>query len=102
MEHENEREASEHPDIAGRQPAAWQPLSPAEARAEIERQGMSLRAWAKMNGYSPATVARILRGEDRCRIGMGHKIAVALGLKPFVRPQRKLTRTHGDASGAVK
>ena len=51
------------------------------ALADLSRKGLSIRAWAKMNGVSYATTAQILRGTRGYRIGASHKIAVLLGLK---------------------
>jgi gp16 family phage-associated protein len=54
--------------------------SAAEARAEFQRCGASVAAWAVSNGFSPQLVYRVLRGHAAKR-GQSHRIAVLLGLK---------------------
>ena len=54
--------------------------SAAEARAEFQRSGTSVAAWAVSNGFSPQLVYRVLRGHAVKR-GQSHRIAVLLGLK---------------------
>jgi gp16 family phage-associated protein len=53
----------------------------AKARQAIEAQGLSVRAWARRNGFAYTTVHQILAGDRRARIGVGHLIAVKLGVK---------------------
>lgn len=53
----------------------------AEAKAEFERKGISITAWALKNGYSPNLVFEVLAGRKKGDRGQSHKIAVHLGLK---------------------
>jgi gp16 family phage-associated protein len=52
-----------------------------DVRAEWLRKGISEAAWARENGFSPATVNQVLNGRNRATRGTGHKIAVLLGIK---------------------
>lgn len=47
----------------------------------LARKGLSVRKWAILNGFHPATVSKVIRGCRGTRIGQGHKIAVMLGIK---------------------
>lgn len=48
--------------------------------AEFKARGLSVRRWAKENGFSPALTYRVLSGGNPQR-GESHNIAVALGIK---------------------
>lgn len=50
-------------------------------RAEFQRKGVSISAWALANGFSPNLVFEVLAGRKKGDRGQSHKIAVALGLK---------------------
>ena len=52
-----------------------------QVREDFERKGISVRGWAIENGFNPLTVYQILNGKRQCRIGVGHKIGVTLGIK---------------------
>lgn len=52
-----------------------------EIRAEWLRKGTGQNEWARANGYNPATVSQVLNGQNKGARGVGHKIAVTLGLK---------------------
>lgn len=52
-----------------------------EARKALDFAGISISSWAKSNGFKPATVAAVLRGNLAARIGESHKVAIALRLK---------------------
>lgn len=62
-------------------PAPERLRTPAEARAALDFAGVSVAAWAKAHQFKPSTVAAVLRGDRRARIGESHKIAVALRIK---------------------
>lgn len=53
-------------------------------KARLYAEGTTLKQWAEDNGYSPAQVYRVMRGENKALYGKGHTIAVKLGLKPSV------------------
>ena len=56
------------------------PRKPEEIRAELARNGLSLAAWARSNGFSEALTYRVMRGQP-AKLGQSHRIAIALGLK---------------------
>lgn len=55
--------------------------SPAKARAELKRQGVSITQWATTNNFSPKLVFEVLGGRKKCTRGQSHKIAIKLGIK---------------------
>lgn len=57
--------------------------TPAQARAEFERRGMSIAAWARQHNLTPSLVYEILGGHShrRCLRGQSHRAAVLLGIK---------------------
>lgn len=55
-----------------------------EARAEIRRQGLSVREWARQRELSPAIVFEVLGGRKKGHFGEAHKAAVLLGIKDGV------------------
>lgn len=56
-------------------------LTPSEVKTQLHSKGETVKSWAKKNGYPYATVSHVLRGVNRANYGLGHSIAVALGLK---------------------
>ncbi len=48
---------------------------------DFQRKGISVRRWALEHGFNPITVHMVLNGKRQCRIGVGHKIGVTLGIK---------------------
>ncbi|NMG48271.1 DNA-binding protein [Azoarcus communis] len=52
-----------------------------EARAELERQGISVSKWATAHGFTTNLVYEVLSGKRACKFGQSHQIAVALGIK---------------------
>ncbi|RTL55630.1 MAG: DNA-binding protein [Rhodocyclaceae bacterium] len=52
-----------------------------EIRAEWLRKGLGQNEWARKHGFTPATVSQVLNGRNSGARGVGHKIAVMLGLK---------------------
>lgn len=52
-----------------------------EVKAELERKGIAVAAWAAANGFSPFTVYMLLDGKAKGSRGEGHRAAVLLGLK---------------------
>lgn len=55
--------------------------TPQEVRAEWLRKGMGQNDWARKHGFTPATVSQVLNGRNSGARGVGHKIAVMLGIK---------------------
>ena len=52
-----------------------------EVQNDFYRKGVSIRNWSIENGFNPVTVYLVLSGKRQCRIGVGHKIGVTLGIK---------------------
>lgn len=53
----------------------------ADARAELQRKGISITAWAVANRFTPNLVFEVLSGRKKASRGQAHQIAVKLGLK---------------------
>ncbi|MBV0912846.1 helix-turn-helix domain-containing protein [Anianabacter salinae] len=51
------------------------------ARDELRRKGLTIKEWAKRNGYPERSVRAVLSGHNKGYYGQAHKIAVDLGLK---------------------
>jgi gp16 family phage-associated protein len=56
-------------------------LSGDEVKTRLRERGETLKSWASKNGYPYQTVSDVVRGKSRCNYGMGHRIAIALGMK---------------------
>lgn len=52
-----------------------------EARQELIRKGISMKAWARQHGLNYDTVRSVLRHDHPCNFGKSHKAAVLLGIK---------------------
>ena len=72
-------------------------LTPEEVKAEFNRHGVTIAEWARVNGYPPQLVYRILNGVEPKR-GLSHKIAVQLGLKQGVASTNSETLFAPDNS----
>lgn len=55
--------------------------TPQEVRADWLRKGMSQNDWARKHGFGNVTVSQVLNGRNAGSRGVGHKIAVLLGIK---------------------
>lgn len=53
-----------------------------DLKTKFEASGVSFAEWARQNGFKPNDVHRVVNGLSKAKRGLGHKIAVALGLKP--------------------
>ncbi|MBB5204426.1 gp16 family phage-associated protein [Inhella inkyongensis] len=65
--------------------------TPAQARAWLDFQGISIAQWAREHQVHHSLVREILAGRKKCLRGMSHNIAVLLGMKAGVittRPGR--------------
>lgn len=58
--------------------------SPEAARAELERQGISVAAFARQHALPYGTVYQVLTGRKKGRRGAAHRAAVLLGIKAGV------------------
>lgn len=52
-----------------------------QVKAKFAAEGVSVKEWAEARGYNFRTVYSILNGKRACQRGLGHTIAVELGLK---------------------
>lgn len=59
------------------------PKTRAQVRAEFDRKGISITAWAQEHGVGRSLVYEILTGTRHrtCSRGQSHRVAVLLGLK---------------------
>lgn len=75
--------------------------TPAEARAWLDYQGITVSQWARENNVHHSLVREILAGRKKCLRGKSHNIAVLLGMKHGVitnRPARVApVRTQGSS-----
>lgn len=53
----------------------------ADARAELQKAGISITQWALSHKFSPNLVFEVLGGRKKCVRGQSHEIAVKLGIK---------------------
>lgn len=56
-------------------------LTPAQAQAELIRQGKSVAQFAREHGLNRHIVYRVLSGKRPARYGESHRAAVLLGIK---------------------
>lgn len=56
-------------------------LSGDEVKTRLRERGETLKSWAKKHGYPYLTVSDVVRGKSKASYGMGHRIAIALGMK---------------------
>lgn len=52
-----------------------------EVRDDFLRKGQSIASWADKHGFDRTTVNQVLTGRNAATRGVGHKIAVMLGIK---------------------
>ena len=57
------------------------PVTPNEFKADLMRHGLTVRDWARANGFSEMLVYAVLSGKNKASRGESFKIAIALGLK---------------------
>lgn len=55
--------------------------TPQEIRAEWLRKGIGQNDWARQHGFKPSSVSQVMNGRNSGARGVGHKIAVLLGIK---------------------
>lgn len=55
--------------------------TPQQVRTAFRRKGVSIGSWADANGFTRSSVCQVLAGKNAASIGVGHRIAVLLGLK---------------------
>lgn len=76
--------------------------TPAQARAEFERRGVSIAAWAREHGVSRSLVYEILAGRKKCHRGDSHRIAVLLGLKDGTVPRRRASAAEAMGTRQIE
>lgn len=52
-----------------------------QVKSRLVQKGITQKEWAAKNGFKQETVNRVLNGVNKAKRGVGHEIAVALGLK---------------------
>lgn len=52
-----------------------------QVKQDFEDNGKSIAAWAKKNDFRETDVYKVLNGQSKSKRGIGHQIAVALGIK---------------------
>lgn len=67
-----------------------------DVKAQLQAEGLTITEWARARGYKLRTVYAVLNGRRKCHSGIGHRIAVELGLK--VEPKKLLFRPMVDAA----
>ncbi|NDV20942.1 DNA-binding protein [Pseudodesulfovibrio sp. JC047] len=72
-------------------------LTPDEARAKLDEQGLSIARWAVQHGLNPNTVSDLLNGRKKGVRGESHNAAVLLGLKHGKIANRQQTATAMNA-----
>lgn len=71
-------------------------------RIDFYRRGINIAAWAREHGFKPIAVYGVLNGKSRAARGDGHRIAVALGLKPAEHPQTDISVEQSIAKKPFK
>ena len=57
------------------------PLTAAQVKKNLKSQGKTLKHWALENEFPYDSVSKVLNGVRKANYGLGHQIAVKLGLK---------------------
>ncbi len=55
--------------------------TPQQAKEALRRKGISVASWATAHHFPLASVYQVLSGRNAASVGVGHKIAVLLGIK---------------------
>lgn len=78
------------------------PLTPEQARIALDRQGVSIAAFARTHSLNKNLVSDLLNGRKKGRRGEAHRAAVLLGIKEGIiaahttihpQPANNTTRT---------
>jgi gp16 family phage-associated protein len=62
-------------------------LTPEQARAELDRKGISIAEFSRLHGLNKNLVSDLLNGRKKGRRGEAHRAAVLLGIKDGVIEQ---------------
>lgn len=60
------------------------PVTPEQARAALDRQGMSIAEFSRIHSLNKNLVSDLLNGRRKGRRGEAHRAAVLLGIKDGV------------------
>lgn len=63
------------------------PVTPEQARATLDRKGMSIAEFSRIHGLNKNLVSDLLNGRIKGRRGEAHRAAVLLGIKDGVIAQ---------------
>lgn len=63
------------------------PLTPEQARAKLDREGISIAEFSRMHGLNKNLVSDLLNGRKKGKRGEAHRAAVLLGIKDGVISQ---------------
>ena len=63
------------------------PVTPEQARAALDRQGMSIAEFSRQHELNKNLVSDLLNGRKKGRRGEAHRAAVLLGIKDGVIAQ---------------
>ena len=58
--------------------------TPQDIKNEWRYAGITMSDWARKHGFCKATVSQVLNGRNTASRGVGHRIAVQLGIKDGV------------------
>lgn len=50
-------------------------------KANLIAQGKTVKEWAEQHGFTAQQVTGVLTGGNKCNRGIGHTIAIAMGIK---------------------
>jgi len=62
------------------------PLTPEQARAVLDRKGISIAEFSRQNALNSNLVSDLLNGRKKGRRGEAHRAAVLLGIKVGIVP----------------
>ncbi|WP_080966609.1 hypothetical protein [Variovorax paradoxus] len=62
-------------------PRGGRPLSAGEVKTQLHEQDVTLKEWSVANNFAYDTVSCVVRGVHKATYGVGHRIAVMLGMK---------------------
>ena len=68
-----------------------------EVSDQFHKEGITVSAWARSNGFKPHQVRDVLRGKAKGKFGAAHKISVALGIKEISQRSLMLPEGAGNA-----
>lgn len=76
------------------------PLTPEQARAVLDREGISIAEFCRKHGLNRNLVSDLLNGRKKGKRGEAHRAAVLLGIKDGVVPPGHIIANQGSCQGA--